>query len=144
MRSVIVLGIVAVWGAVGYADRVQLKDLPPAVRATVERETKNAVLKGVSKEKEKGQVVYELESIVNGRTRDLMIDGTGKVYVVEEEVNPTQLPEAVRSAFLAKGAILKAESVVSNGRTTYEGQVKSKVGKTIVVEVDAQGRPIKN
>ena len=32
---------------------IQLKDLPPAVRATVEAETKNATIKGISKEKEK-------------------------------------------------------------------------------------------
>jgi hypothetical protein len=62
--------------------KVSLKDLPPEVRATVEKETRNATLKGVSKEKEKGKTVYEVESLVNGRTRDLMIDASGKVYVV--------------------------------------------------------------
>ena len=39
------------------ADKFHLKDLPPAVRATVEAETKNATLKEVSKEKEKGKTV---------------------------------------------------------------------------------------
>ena len=46
-----------------------LADLPAPVRATVEAETRNATLKGVSKEQENGKTVYELESLVNGRTR---------------------------------------------------------------------------
>jgi uncharacterized membrane protein YkoI len=143
-RSIVVSCLVVMAGAVGYAGQVALKDLPPEVRATVERETKNAKLKGVSKEKEKGKTVYELESIVDGRTRDLMIDGSGKVYVVEEQMDPEKLPSAVRDAFQAKGTIVKVESVLSNGKTTYEGQMKSKAGKTITIEVDSDGRPVKN
>lgn len=79
-----------------YAQKVQLKDLPPAVKATVEAETKNATLKGLSKEKENGKVVYELESLVNGRTRDLMIDSAGKVYVVEEQLDVEKAPAPVK------------------------------------------------
>jgi uncharacterized membrane protein YkoI len=123
--------------------KVALKDLPPEVRATVETETKNAVLKGVSKEKEKGKTVYEVESLVNGRTRDLMIDASGKVYVVEEQLNPDQAPALVRAALEAKGTILTLESVLENGTTTYEGQVKSKSGKKITMELDAAGKPVK-
>jgi len=79
-RILTAMSILAVSGVVQvHAQKVQLKDLPPAVRATVESETKNATLKGLSKEKENGKVVYELESLVNGRTRDLMIDSAGKV-----------------------------------------------------------------
>ena len=70
----------------GKESTVQLKNLPPAVRATVEAETKNATIKGLSKETEKGKTVYELESLVNGRTRDLMIDAAGQVYLVEEQL----------------------------------------------------------
>jgi hypothetical protein len=88
--------------------------------------------------------VYELESVVDGRTRDLMIDGAGNVYVVEEQVDPAKLPAPVRDAFQAKGTIVKAESVMAKGKTTYEGQMKSKAGKTVTLEVDAEGRPVKN
>jgi uncharacterized membrane protein YkoI len=123
--------------------KVQLKNLPPAVRATVEAETKNATLKGVSKEKEKGQTVYELESIVNGRTRDLMIDSAGKVYIVEEQIDADKAPAPVRAALEAKGTIVMLESVLENGKTTYEGQVKTKAGKKVTMELDADGKPIK-
>ena len=123
--------------------KVSLKNLPPAVRATVEAETKNATLKGVSKEKEKGQTVYELESIVNGRTRDLMIDSAGKVYIVEEQIDADKAPAPVRAALEARGTIVKLESVVQSGNTTYEGQVKTKAGKKLTLELDAAGKPIR-
>jgi uncharacterized membrane protein YkoI len=127
----------------GEEAKVQLKNLPPAVRATVEAETKNATLKGVSKEKEKGKTVYELESMVNGRTRDLMIDSAGNVYVVEEQLDADKAPAAVRAALEAKGAIVVLESVIENGKTTYEGQVKTKAGKKLTMELDADGKPLK-
>ena len=43
----------------------------------MEAETRNATLKGVSEEKENGKTVYELESMIDGRTRDVMIDSAG-------------------------------------------------------------------
>src|SRR4029077_10267487 len=123
--------------------KVQLKNLPPAVRATVEAETKNATIKGISKETEKGKTVYELESLVNGRTRDLMIDSAGKVYVVEEQLDAAKAPAPVRAAPEAKGKIIVLESVMQNGKTTYEGQVQPKTGKKIALELNADGTPVK-
>ena len=127
----------------GKEAKVQLTNLPPAVRATVEAETKNATIKGLSKETEKGKTVYELESLVNGRTRDLMIDSAGKVYVVEEQLDADKAPPPVRSALEAKGTIVVLESVLENGKTTYEGQVKTKAGKKLSMELDADGKPVK-
>jgi len=138
------MSIVAVSGVVQvHAQKVQLKDLPPAVRATVESETKNATLKGLSKENENGKVVYELESLVNGRTRDLMIDSAGKVYVVEEQLDPDKAPAPVKAALEAKGKIVRLESVLENGKTHYEGQVQTKAGKKMSLELDAAGSPLK-
>jgi len=138
------MSILAVSGVVQvHAQKVQLKDLPPAVRATVESETKNATLKGLSKENENGKVVYELESLVNGRTRDLMIDSAGKVYVVEEQLDPDKAPAPVKAALEAKGKIVRLESVLENGKAHYEGQVQTKAGKMMSLELDAAGSPLK-
>jgi uncharacterized membrane protein YkoI len=122
--------------------KASLKTLPPAVRATVEAESKNATVKGISSEKENGKTVYELETIVNGRTRDLMIDAAGKVYVVEDQLDADKAPAPVRAALEAKGKIVKLESVQENGRTTYEGQVQPKTGKKLTLELDANGKPL--
>jgi uncharacterized membrane protein YkoI len=123
--------------------KLQLKDLPPAVKATVEAETKNATLKGLGKEKENGKTVYEVETLVNGRTRDLMIDAAGKVYEVEEQLDADKAPAPVRAALEAKGKIVVLESVMANGTTTYEGQVQPKTGKKITLDLNADGTPVK-
>jgi uncharacterized membrane protein YkoI len=123
--------------------KINMKSLPPAVKATVDAESKGATGKGISSEKENGKTVYELETLVNGRTRDLMIDSAGKVYVVEEQLDPAKAPAPVRAAMEAKGTIVVLESVMRNGKTTYEGQVQPAKGKKIVFELNADGTPIK-
>lgn len=122
---------------------LSLKNLPPAVRATVEAETKHAVLKRVGREKEHGKTVYEVESLVNGRTRDLMVDSAGKVYEVEEQLDLDQAPAPVRSAIDAKGRVLALEKVTTNGTVHYEGHVRTKTGKKAAFDLDANGQPVK-
>ena len=51
--------------------------------------------------------------------------------------------EAHRGALEAKGTIVVLESVLENGKTTYEGQVKTKAGKKLSMELDADGKPVK-
>ena len=123
--------------------KVARMNLPAAVKATVEAESKGATVKGISSEKENGKTVYELETLVNGRTRDLMIDAAGKVYVVEEQLEAAKAPAPVRVALEAKGRIVVLESVMRNGKTTYEGQVQPAKGKKIVLELNADGTPVK-
>jgi uncharacterized membrane protein YkoI len=123
--------------------KTKISKLPAAVRTTVEAESKGATVKGISSEKENGKTVYELETLVNGRTRDLMIDSAGKVYVVEEQLDADKAPAPVKAAMEAKGKILVLESVMKDGKTTYEGQVQTKAGKKVAVEVDSNGKPIK-
>ena len=140
----IAAAVVAVSGLARAADqKTTLKNLPPAVKATVEAESKGATVKGISSEKENGKTVYELETLVNGRTRDLMIDAAGKVYLVEEQLDIDKAPPAVRAALEAKGKIVRLESVMENGATRYEGQVQTRAGKKVAVEVDADGKPYK-
>jgi uncharacterized membrane protein YkoI len=123
--------------------KLKLEDLPAPVKATVEAETKHATVKGLSREKENGKTVYEPESIVDGRTRDLMIDAAGKVYVVEEQLDVNQAPAPVKTAMEARGQIVKLEAVTENGKRHYEGQIRNKAGKTVAMELDPDGKPIR-
>ena len=141
---VIAVALIALPGMAHAADqKTTLKNLPPAVKATVDAESKGATVKGISSEKENGKTVYELETLVNGRTRDLMIDAAGKVYLVEEQLDIDKAPPAVKAALEAQGKIVALELVVENGKTRYEGQVQTKAGKKAAVEVDADGKPYK-
>jgi uncharacterized membrane protein YkoI len=125
------------------APHVDLSKYPAAVRATIEAETKNATLKGVSKENEKGKTQYEVETLVGGKSRDLLVDPSGKVIEVEEEIPLESAPAAVQDALKARGTVLKLERVDRDGATTYEASVKGKSGKKSEVTVDAQGKPAK-
>jgi uncharacterized membrane protein YkoI len=127
----------------GAEQSLKISALPPAVKATVEAETKNATLKGLSKETEGGKTVYEVETLVNGRTRDLMIDAAGKVYDIEEQLDIDKAPAPVRAAIEAKGKVLVLEAATTNGKTHYEGRVQTKAGKKVTFDLDPDGKPVK-
>lgn len=104
--------------------RIPRSELPAAVAATVDRETKGATIKGFTAERENGQMTYEAETVVNGRTRDIEIAKDGRVNVIEEEVDMTSLPTKVQQALSAKasgGQITKVESLAKMGKlVAYE------------------------
>ncbi|MGA7240779.1 MAG: hypothetical protein WBY44_34160 [Bryobacteraceae bacterium] len=51
-----------VFAAAAAEKKVELNDLPPAVQKAVAEQTKNAELKGLSKETEHGVTSYEIET----------------------------------------------------------------------------------
>ena len=121
--------------------KVQMKDLPAPVQKTVQEQTKNAQLKGLSKEIEKGKTYYEVETIVNGKSRDVLIDPAGAVVEVEEAVTLDSLPGPARAAiekYAQGGKILKVESVTKGSAVSYEATV-SKSGKRSEIAVGADG-----
>lgn len=125
--------------------KLTLKDLPAAVQKTVEAETKGAELKGLSKETEKGQTQYEVESVVNGKTRDFIVDAKGAVVEVEEEAAIASIPAAARAAIekaAAGGKITRVETLTKGGVTTYEAAF-TKGGRAHEVGVKADGSAVK-
>jgi uncharacterized membrane protein YkoI len=114
--------------AAGAQDRkIARKDLPAAVAATIDHETKGATIKGYSTEKEHGRVTYEAETIVNGHTRDIEVAQDGTLNEVEEEVSLASLPANVQQGLKAKakGArITKVEALTKGGKlVAYEAGV---------------------
>lgn len=148
MRTVTVLFTLLAWSIASpsMAQKeitVRMSDLPPAVRQAVDTETKGATVKGLSKEVEKGQTFYEAETLVNGRSRDILVDASGKVVEVEEQIDPKDAPTAVRAALQNKGTLLRLESVKHGDKpVTYEALVKNKAGKRSEIALDADGKPV--
>jgi uncharacterized membrane protein YkoI len=127
--------------------KVKLESLPPAVQASIKEETKNAELVGISSEKEKGKTVYEVETKVGGKTRDLMLDSAGKVYLTEDEVDLDSIPAPAKAAIqkhAAGGTIVKVEKLAKGSDVSYEAAIKTKAGKNIEVGVNADGTPHKD
>jgi len=125
--------------------RVQMKDLPEVVQKTVKQETANAKLRGLAKEVENGQTLYEAETIVNGATRDILIDPQGVIVELEEATSLAKIPPAAQSALKAlagTGKILSVEKVTKGSRVTYEASIQ-KSGKKSEVAVNEDGTTAK-
>ena len=82
--------------------KIKRSDLPEAVEKTVTAEGQGATIRGFSKEREHGQTFYEAELIVNGRSKDILIDANGAIVEVEEQVAMDSLSPAVRDGLQAK------------------------------------------
>ena len=123
--------------------KITAKQLPPAVATAVQEQTRGATIKGYSKEVENGKTSYEVETILNGHSRDLLFDAAGHLLVVEEQVSLDAVPPPVKAAFEAKGKVILAETVTKDGQVTYEAQVRRRNGTRTEVVVNAEGKPVK-
>ena len=125
--------------------KIKRSDLPPAVEKTVAEQSAGATILGFSQEKENGQTYYEAELSVNGHTKDILLETTGAIVEVEEEVAWDSLPAEVRAGLLAKagkGRIGKIESIRKHDRlVAYEAHVDTN-GKKSEVQVGPDGKPL--
>ena len=124
---------------------VKMRELPAAVRETVREQSRGAKIRGLSVETENGVTNYEVELRVNGHTRDVLIDPSGAVVAVEEQVTLASLPAAVREAIernAGGGRIVLVESISKGGVVeAYEAHVR-RAGKTIEIKVGPDGQLI--
>ena len=127
------------------ASVLTINDLPPAVRATVESQTKGAEIKAISKETEDGKVRFEVETVVNGKHRDIAIDTKGGVIEIEDEIAPADAPPAVRAAMSKKavgGRIVSVEAVtVRHAIVAYEAEYIDKNGRKREARFKPDGTP---
>ncbi len=134
--------------AAGAAEKkLQMKDLPAAVQLAAQNEQKNAEIKGFSKEVEHGVTEYEIETVRNGKHRDVTVDGAGKLLAVEEETSLDSIPAAARAAILKKigsGKLNTVETITKGETVLYEAGYKDKNGRGHEVVVKADGTETKD
>jgi uncharacterized protein with beta-barrel porin domain len=130
-----------------FADKkVSMGDLPPAVQVAVKEQTKTATLVGLSTEVEKGKTMYEAETKVNGKSRDLLFDASGALVETEDEVDLDSIPGPAKTALQKKagtGTIQKVEKLTQGSSVAYEATIKNKAGKKMEAAVNADGTPHK-
>ncbi|MFN0087775.1 MAG: hypothetical protein ACKVX9_20455 [Blastocatellia bacterium] len=140
-----VLALIFASTAMSQEKAVRMKDLPPAVQATVKEQSKGARLRGLGMEVNEGKTFYEASLIVAGHGKDVLIDGGGNVVEVEEQVALNSLPPAVKAEILkqaGRGRIVIVESVTKNGALEfYEAHIKSG-GRLKEVKVNLEGKLI--
>ena len=126
--------------------KVRMEDLPPAVRKTVQDQTEEARIRNIIRETEKGQVRYEVESMVNGKSRDFIVDAKGALVEVEEEVAIDSIPTPAKAAIQKKaagGKITRVETLTRGASTSYEASYTTRAGKKASVGVIADGSEVK-
>ena len=136
---------IAVSVAAAQEKKIQKKDLPPAVEKTVAAQTQGASIRGFNEEKENGKTYYEAELTVNGHSKDILVDPSGAVVEVEEQVDFASLPAAVQSGLQAKagsGKLGKVESITKHDKVVaYEAKVMTN-GKRSEIQVGPDGKPL--
>jgi hypothetical protein len=125
---------------------VSCNTLPAAVLQHAKLEAGDATIRGCVKDKENGKLTYEVETLKDGKSKDITLDASGAVLEVEQEVAGSSLPAAVSDA-IAKVAngnkVGKVESVTREGAiASYETTITSK-GQRREVAFNPQGAPVK-
>ena len=124
---------------------MKLSDMPLVVQKTIREQTRGATIMGTLTEIENGKTFYECESLLNGRTRDFLVDKTGVVVEVEDQVSLEEVPNAVKRVVqraASGGKLTKLERVKRGAEITYEAAV-IKNGKKTGMELQPDGSPIK-
>lgn len=145
IRIALPLAALAMGLLYGAETKVKQQDLPPAVQKTVQAESAHATLIGLSKEVEHGKLVYEVETKVNGRTRDLSVDAQGTILSVEEEVSLDGLPASAKAAIQKQatgGKVAKVEKVTAKDKLFYEATISAR-GKKSEIKVTEDGALVK-
>lgn len=141
--SLLVVSVIAF--AQDHEKTIQRSDLPPSVEKTVAAQSQGAKVRGFSAEIENGQTFYEAELSVNGRSKDVLIDKSGAVVEIEEQVSLESLDPSVRNGLqerAGKGKITKVEKLIKKDQiVAYEAQVLSN-GKKSEIQVGPDGKPL--
>lgn len=145
LSAVVLAGLIVTSTVAAQERKITRRDLPAAVARTVAAQRHGARVRGYSEEKENGQTFYEAELVLHGRSKDILIDTSGAVVEVEEQVDLTALPEAVQAGLRAgagSGRITKVESLTKLGQlVAYEANVTTG-GKRSEVQVGPDGKPL--
>ena len=147
----IIIGAVAALFVAGVASaqekekKIKRSDLPAAVEKSVGEVSKGATIKGFNQETENGKTAYEVEMTVNGHSKDVLMDASGNVLEIEEEVALDSLSAEVKAGLTAKaarGKIGKVESLTKGGKlVAYEAHVQT-AGKKSEIQVGPDGKPL--
>ena len=152
MRTFVVLLGITIAAASAPAEEkgksLQLNSLPAAVQKTIQDNLKGAEIKTIGKEKEDGVEQYEVETMLNGKSRDFNVDIKGNLLVVEEASTIDAVPAAAKAAILKKiadGKITSIETVTKPGQPSmYEAAYTAKNGKKHEFLVKADGTEVKD
>lgn len=131
------------WAQEDQEAQVEKKDVPPAVLAAFAKAFPKATVRGYAREVEKGQTMYEVECVEGKTHRDVTYARDGKLLLVEETVEMSDVPEVVRQALekqFPKAKVNIAEKIMDGKAVAYEFHLTTAEGKKAEVKFDVQGK----
>ena len=109
---------------------------PAPIQAAFKKAYPNATIKNVIKETDAGKTVYEVESVENGRGRNIDYNPDGSVISFEDELTKAEFPPAVAAAIakrypkatitlrekltITKGALVQYEAELTGAGSVTE------------------------
>ncbi len=96
----------------GDEEKIPLDQVPVKAREALLKHARGATITEVEREKERGVVLYEAQWKADGREHEAKVTASGELVELEEEVDPNQVPAAVKATAAEKfpaGAKLEYE-----------------------------------
>jgi hypothetical protein len=122
---------------------VSVADMSAAARTTTERVTAGGTVTQVTREKERGRIVYDVEATIQGKHQEFLIsDSDGEVLGTETSIEFSECPKPVREAavkYFGSPYRLRAMKGIEYGEISYEIE-GAKKGKTVEITFDELGR----
>ena len=103
-------------------DDISLSELPQAVRATIERQTKGFEIEDIEQDKDDGKIVYEVDAENDDREIKLKVARDGTLLEKEEELDDDDLPAAILSSIKKSVGNINIDDVerkYQNSSNTY-------------------------
>ena len=127
------------------AKKVQQSDLPEAVQATAARETGHGKVTGYWQREDNGAVTYEVDMVVDGHARGVLINAEGTIVAVQEEVAWEKLDPGVQAGLKGQagdGKMGKVFSISKDGQVLRYVAMVEKGDQKAMVQVGPDGAPV--
>ncbi len=125
--TALTFGALSTGAALAAEHSIPCKALPSAVQAASHDAVGNGTVRNCVKDVSGGKTSYELETMLDGRSKDITFGADGSVLEIEQQVELDSLPAPVASAFKRaseSGTLGRIESVThGNTVVSYEGVV---------------------
>lgn len=126
--------------------KVKLKELPEAVRETVNKNALGAKIGKIERVEESDGVTFEVEMKTPNGSKDILVAENGTLLEVEEEISLAAVGTTARLAIekAAEGGKVKKVETVKDGTGTlkyYEADIEVN-GKKSEIKISPDGQPV--
>jgi hypothetical protein len=131
--------------ATAQAKKLQQSELPEAVQATAAKESAQGKVTGYWQHDKDGAVTYEVDLVVDGHARGVLINPEGVVVAVQDEVPWEKLDPGVQAGIQSQagdGKVSRVFAISKDGQVTRYIAMVEKGEQKAKVQVGPDGAPL--